>query len=58
MWTSCSTSSTCLFQEDGVVTGSTPVTEICAPIDIMRQQMAICLNSYSCDGDAGSSGWR
>ena len=49
-----------LFQEDGFVTGRAPVTEICAPIGIMRQQMAIWLNSYSrnADGDAGAGGWR
>ena len=45
-----------LFQEDGFVTGSAPVTEICAPIGIMRQQMRIWLNGSSRDavGDAGA----
>ncbi len=33
-----------LFQEDGFVTGSAAVTEICAPIGIMRQQMTAWLN--------------
>ncbi len=50
-----------LFQEGGFVTGSARVTEICAPIGIMRQQMAILLSSYSrsnVDGDAGAGGWR
>ena len=49
-----------LFQEDGFVTGSAPVTEICAPIGIMRRQMAIWLNSCSRDasGDAGAGGRR
>ncbi|MXN48642.1 hypothetical protein GR138_25885 [Shinella kummerowiae] len=49
-----------LFQEDGFVTGSAAITEICAPIGIMRQQMAIWLNSYSrnADGDASAGGRR
>lgn len=49
-----------LFQEDGFVTGSAPVTEICAPIGIMRQQMTIWLNSSQRDasGDAGVGGKR
>lgn len=49
-----------LFQEDGFVTASAPVTEICAPIGIMRQQMTMWLNSSSRDavGDAGAGGWR
>lgn len=49
-----------LFQEDGFVIGSAPITEICAPIGIMRQQMTIWLNSPSRDasGDAGAGGWR
>jgi hypothetical protein len=48
------------FQEDGFVAGSAAITEISAPIGIMRQQMAIWLNSYSrdADGDAGAGGWR
>lgn len=33
-----------LFREDGHVTGSAPVTEICGPIGIMRKQMAAWLN--------------
>lgn len=49
-----------LFQEDGFVTGSAAITKICAPIGIMRQQMAIWLNSYSrnADGDASAGGRR
>ncbi|OBZ97476.1 hypothetical protein ADU59_00150 (plasmid) [Pararhizobium polonicum] len=33
-----------LFREDGFVTGSAPVTEICGPFGIMRKQMAAWLN--------------
>ena len=46
-----------LFREDGFVTGSAPVTEICAPIGIMRQQMTAWLNKPSCMAchDAGAS---
>lgn len=49
-----------LFQEDGFVTGSAGITEICGPIGIMRRQMAIWLNSCSRDasGDAGAGGRR
>jgi hypothetical protein len=49
-----------LFQEDGFVSGSAPVTEIFASIGIMRQQMTICLNRTMRDvkGDAGASGRR
>ena len=49
-----------LFQEDGFVTGSAAITQICVPIGIMRQQMAIWLNSYSrkADGDASAGGRR
>ncbi|WP_454857839.1 hypothetical protein [Rhizobium binxianense] len=49
-----------LFQEDGFVAGSAAITEICAPIGIMRQQMAIWLNSCPRDasGDAGAGGRR
>lgn len=49
-----------LFQEDGFVTGSAAITEICGPIGIMRRQMAIWLNSCSRDasGDAGAGGRR
>ena len=49
-----------LLQEDDFVTGSAPVTEICAPIGIMRQQMTIWLNRSMRDasGDAGAGGWR
>lgn len=49
-----------LFQGDGFVTGSAPVKEICAPIGIMRQQMAIWLNRSMRDasGDAGAGGRR
>lgn len=49
-----------LFQEDGFVTGSAPVMEICAPIGIMRQQMTMWPNSSSLDasGDAGAGDWR
>ncbi len=45
-----------LFQEDGFVTGSAPVTEICAPIGLMRQQMRIWLHGSSRDavGAAGA----
>ncbi|HEV7248148.1 MAG TPA: hypothetical protein VGN93_14285 [Shinella sp.] len=48
-----------LFQEDGFVTGSAPVTEICAPIGIMRRQMTIWLNRSLQDasGDAGAGVW-
>lgn len=46
-----------LFQEDGFVTGSATVTEICAPIGIMRQQMTIWMNrtmqDANCDAAAG-----
>lgn len=45
-----------LFQEDGFVTRSAQVAEICASIGIMRQQMAIWLNS--CSRDAGAGGRR
>jgi hypothetical protein len=49
-----------LFQEDGFVTGSAAITEICAPIGIMRQQMTIWLNRTPQDasGDAGDGGRR
>lgn len=49
-----------LFQGDGFVIGSAPITEICAPIGIMRRQMAIWLNSSSreANGDAGAGRWR
>lgn len=49
-----------LFQEDGFVTESAPVTEICASIGIMRQQMTIWLNRTMrvAEGDAGAGGWR
>ncbi|ELT47470.1 hypothetical protein [Brucella intermedia] len=49
-----------LFQEDGFVAGSAAITEICAPIGIMRQQMAIWLTSCPRDasGDAGAGGRR
>ena len=49
-----------LFQEDGFVTGSAPITEICAPIGVMRRQMAIWLNSSprAADGNADAGGWR
>lgn len=33
-----------LFREEGFVTGSAPVTEICGPIGVMRQRMAAWLN--------------
>ncbi|WP_288971863.1 hypothetical protein [uncultured Mesorhizobium sp.] len=48
------------FQEDGFVTGSAAITEICAPIGIMRQQMTIWLNRSMRDasGDAGAGGRR
>ncbi len=49
-----------LFQEDGFVTGSAAITEICAPIGIMRQQMTIWLNRpmWDASGDAGAGGRR
>ncbi len=49
-----------LFQEDGFVTGSAAITEVCAPIGIMRQQMTIWLNRSMRDasGDAGAGGRR
>ena len=49
-----------LFREDGFVTGSAPVTEICAPIGIMRRELAIWLNEPPCPvaGDAGVGGKR
>jgi len=49
-----------LFQEDGFVTGSAPITEICAPIGIMRRQMTIWMNSYprAANSYAGAGGWR
>ncbi len=49
-----------LFQEDDFVTGSAAITKICAPIGIMRQQMALWLTSYSrnADGDASAGGRR
>lgn len=33
-----------LFREEGFVTGSASVTEVCGPIGIMRKQMAAWLN--------------
>ncbi len=49
-----------LFQEDGFVTGSAAITEICAPIGVVRQQMTIWLNRSMRDasGDAGAEGRR
>jgi hypothetical protein len=49
-----------LFQEDGFVAGSAAITEICAPIGIMRQQMTIWLNKPLRDDsdDAGAGGRR
>ena len=49
-----------LFQEDGFVTGSAAIAEICAPIGIMRQQMTIWLNRSMRDAssDAGAGGRR
>lgn len=49
-----------LFQEDGFVRGSAPVTEICAKIGIMRQKMTIWLNrtSQNASGDACDGGRR
>lgn len=45
-----------LFREDGFVTGSAPVTEICGPFGIMRKRMAIWLNKPQ--GDSGEAGGR
>ena len=49
-----------LFQEDGFVRGSSPVTEVCAPIGIMRQRMSIWLNRSTGDAsdDADDGGRR
>jgi hypothetical protein len=48
-----------LFREDGFVTGSADVTEICGPIGIMRKQMAAWLNSpVSAAGDEMEAGRR
>ncbi len=49
-----------LFLEDGFVTGSAPITEICAPIGIMRRQMRSWLNTSprAANSDAGAGGWR
>lgn len=49
-----------LFQEDGFVTGSAPVAEVCAPIGFMRQQMTIWLKRAlrgTC-GEVGAGGRR
>lgn len=46
-----------LFREDGFVTGSAPVTEICGPFGIMRKQMAAWLSRpLSTAGDDADAG--
>ena len=49
-----------LFREDGFVTGSAPVTEICAPIGIMRRDLAAWLNGATCaaGGESGAGAKR
>ncbi|MCA1868295.1 hypothetical protein HW571_21705 [Agrobacterium genomosp. 3] len=49
-----------LFREDGFVTGSAPVMEICAPIGIMRRELAVWLNDPPTPtrGEAGAGGKR
>ena len=49
-----------LFREDGFVTVSAPVTEICAPIGMMRRQLTTWLKGPSCPAadDGGVGGKR
>lgn len=47
-----------LFRQDGFVTGRAPVTEIRAPIGIMRRQLATWLNGATCAGESVSGAKR